>query len=140
MASKAKSLSIFDPTLLGPAVGQAFTKLDPRQLFRNPVIFVTEVVAVVVTLMFAVDLFRSIGDAVFSGQIALWLWATVLFATLAEAVAEGRHRPDRRVGGRDQAGGEAPGVEVRDEAGGADDVDGASRPVGSPAAMANQRR
>ena len=67
MATKAKTLSIFDPTLLGPAVGQAFAKLDPRQLVRNPVIFVTEVVAVVVTLMFALDVFANIGQAVFSG-------------------------------------------------------------------------
>ena len=90
MASKAKALSIFDPSLLGPAVGQAFTKLDPRQLIRNPVIFVTEIVALVVTLMFVLDLARNTGEAPFSGQIALWLWFTVLFATFAEAVAEGR--------------------------------------------------
>jgi K+-transporting ATPase ATPase B chain len=90
MATKANALSIFDPALLGPAVRQAFTKLDPRQLFRNPVIFVTEAVAVLVTLMFVLDLFRAPGSAAFSGQIALWLWFTVLFATFAEAVAEGR--------------------------------------------------
>ena len=90
MATKAKSLSIFDPALLGPAVVGAFRKLDPRQLVRNPVIFVTEIVAVVVTIMFARDLFASNGEAAFSGQIAAWLWFTVLFATFAEAVAEGR--------------------------------------------------
>ncbi|MEQ1771644.1 MAG: HAD-IC family P-type ATPase, partial [Devosia sp.] len=90
MASKAKALSIFAPSLLGPALGQAFTKLAPRQLVRNPVIFVTEIVALVVTLMFALDLFRAPAEAGFSGQIALWLWVTVLFATFAEAMAEGR--------------------------------------------------
>jgi K+-transporting ATPase ATPase B chain len=86
----AKSPSIFDPALLGPALRDAIVKLDPRQLVRNPVIFVTEIVALVVTLMFVLDLFRDIGQAAFSGQIALWLWFTVLFATFAEAVAEGR--------------------------------------------------
>ncbi len=67
-------------------------KLDPRQLVRNPVIFVTEVVAALVTVLFARDLALGAEDTVFSGQIAAWLWFTVLFATFAEAVAEGRGR------------------------------------------------
>ena len=90
MATKAKTLSIFDPSLLLPAAGNAFVKLDPRQLVRNPVIFVTEAVALVVTILFVRDLFTGEGNAAFSGQIAAWLWFTVLFATFAEAVAEGR--------------------------------------------------
>jgi K+-transporting ATPase ATPase B chain len=90
MTTKANTPSIFDPALLGPAAGDAIRKLDPRQLVRNPVIFVTEVVAVLVTVMFVRDLFADLGAAPFSGQIALWLWFTVLFATFAEAVAEGR--------------------------------------------------
>jgi potassium-transporting ATPase ATP-binding subunit len=90
MATQTKTSSILDPAVLGPAVAGAFRKLDPRQLVRNPVIFVTEIVAVLVTVMFARDLFAATGDAVFSGQIAAWLWFTVLFATFAEAVAEGR--------------------------------------------------
>jgi len=89
MASKAPALSIFDPALLTPALGSAFIKLDPRQLVRNPVIFVTEIVALVVTVMFVRDLLAGTG-ASFSGQIAAWLWFTVLFATFAEAIAEGR--------------------------------------------------
>jgi len=86
----SKSVSLFDPAILLPAVGQAFAKLDPRQLVRNPVIFVTEAVAAVVTLLFLRDLVSNNGNALFSGQIAAWLWFTVLFATFAEAVAEGR--------------------------------------------------
>ncbi len=62
----------------------------PRQLARNPVIFVTEVVSAVVTLLFLRDLAAQNGTASFSGQIAAWLWFTVLFANFAEAVAEGR--------------------------------------------------
>ncbi|SOC38515.1 K+-transporting ATPase ATPase B chain [Rhizobium subbaraonis] len=83
---------LFDPAILGPAAKNAFVKLDPRQLLRNPVIFVTEVVAAMVTLLFVRDLIADPAGAAFSGQIAAWLWFTVLFATFAEAVAEGRGR------------------------------------------------
>ncbi len=86
----AMAHSLFDPAILLPAVRQAFIKLDPRQLMRNPVIFVTEVVAALVTLFFLRDLLIRDSEAFFSGQIAVWLWFTVLFATFAEAVAEGR--------------------------------------------------
>ena len=86
----AMAHSLFDTAILFPAIRQAFLKLDPRHLMRNPVIFVTEVVAAVVTLMFVKDIITANGDALFSGQIAVWLWFTVLFATFAEAVAEGR--------------------------------------------------
>ena len=65
-------------------------KLDPRSLAKNPVIFVTEVVSVLVTLFFLRDLIAQDGGASFTGQIAAWLWFTVLFANFAEAVAEGR--------------------------------------------------
>jgi K+-transporting ATPase ATPase B chain len=81
--------SIFAPAILVPAIGDAFMKLDPRWLARNPVIFVTAVAALMATILFARD-FASGGNALFSGQISLWLWLTVLFANLAEAVAEGR--------------------------------------------------
>src|SRR5712671_4813215 len=89
MAAQAKSLSLFDPTILGPAVGDAFKKLDPRTLWRNPVMFVVEIVSAATTILFVRDLFVGSG-ASFSGQISLWLWFTVLFANFAEAVAEGR--------------------------------------------------
>jgi K+-transporting ATPase ATPase B chain len=89
MSTAAKSISILSPAILVPALRDAVLKLDPRQLVRNPVIFVTEVVAVLVTVLFVQDLAGGV-DAVFSGQIALWLWSTVLFATFAESVAEGR--------------------------------------------------
>ena len=81
---------LFDAAILLPALRAAFVKLDPRKLMRNPVIFVTEVVAALVTVFFLRDLIVGNGDAPFSGQIAVWLWFTVLFATFAEAVAEGR--------------------------------------------------
>jgi K+-transporting ATPase ATPase B chain len=81
---------LFNAPLLAAALKDAFIKLDPRQLLRNPVIFVTEAVAALVTVLWIKDLVLHVDDAFFSGQIAAWLWFTVLFATFAEAVAEGR--------------------------------------------------
>jgi potassium-transporting ATPase ATP-binding subunit len=89
MAMQARSLSLFDPSILGPAVGDAFKKLDPRTLWRNPVMFVVEIVSLATTILFVRDLIAGSG-AGFSGQISLWLWVTVLFANFSEAVAEGR--------------------------------------------------
>jgi len=90
MSSKAQATSLFNAPLLAAALKDAFIKLNPRQLLRNPVIFVTEVVAALVTALWLRDLVGHNGEAGFSGQIAAWLWFTVLFATFAEAVAEGR--------------------------------------------------
>ncbi|WP_332687407.1 potassium-transporting ATPase subunit KdpB [Devosia sp.] len=90
MSTKAATPSVFDPAILLPALRDALIKLDPRQLVRNPVIFVTEVVAVVVSALWLQELLTGIGAPAFSGQIAAWLWFTVLFANFAEAVAEGR--------------------------------------------------
>lgn len=92
MSKDHKAPGLFDPAIVLPAMRDAFIKLDPRQLVRNPVIFVTEVVALVVTLLFLRDLGYNPSQATFSGQIAAWLWFTVLFATFAESVAEGRGR------------------------------------------------
>src|SRR5208282_1952126 len=83
---QTKSVSIFDPKILVPAIGDAFKKLNPRLMVKNPVMFVTMVGAVIST----VDAFRSPGQTLFVAQIAVWLWFTVLFANFAEAVAEGR--------------------------------------------------
>ena len=88
--STKTNISILSPAILVPALRDAVLKLDPRQLIRNPVIFVTEVVAVLVTVLFVQDLAGAGDSPAFSGQIALWLWFTVLFATFAESVAEGR--------------------------------------------------
>jgi K+-transporting ATPase ATPase B chain len=79
-----------DPRILGPAAGEAVRKLDPRHLVKNPVIFVTAVVAALATIVFVEDLVSGGGAPSFVGQMAVWLWITVLFANFAEAVAEGR--------------------------------------------------
>jgi len=88
-------LSLFDRSLIVPAIWGSLAKLDPRTLIRNPVMFVVEIVSALTTIFFLRDLFVGgstvVGaNAAFSGQIAAWLWFTVLFANFAEAVAEGR--------------------------------------------------
>ncbi|MDB5643563.1 MAG: kdpB [Hyphomicrobiales bacterium] len=90
MNTKPDAQALFDGGILRRAALDAVRKLDPRSLARNPVIFTTEVVAALVTFIWLRDLFASRADVGFSGQIAAWLWFTVLFATFAEAVAEGR--------------------------------------------------
>ncbi len=90
MSTKAKAQGLFDPQIIRRAAMDALRKLDPRKLARNPVIFVTEVVSLVVTGFFIRDLITHVTSPLFSGQIAFWLWFTVLFANFAEAVAEGR--------------------------------------------------
>ncbi|MEA3208617.1 MAG: potassium-transporting ATPase ATP-binding subunit [Chthoniobacter sp.] len=84
----AQAHSIFDPAIIVPAIGESFKKLNPRHLIGNPVMFVTEVGAVITTvLLFTGGQGASLG---FLLQITLWLWFTVLFANFAEAMAEGR--------------------------------------------------
>jgi K+-transporting ATPase ATPase B chain len=81
-----KAPSLFDWTIVGPAIGDSFGKLDPRVMVKNPVMFVTMVGAVLTT----VGVFTSATERGFIAQLAIWLWFTVLFANFAEAVAEGR--------------------------------------------------
>jgi K+-transporting ATPase ATPase B chain len=96
-AQPPRSRGIMDPALLRAALPQAVHKLDPRSLAHNPVMFVVEITAVLVT---AIAVLAAAGvveaapesDLRFDVQIAAWLWFTVLFATSAEAVAEARGR------------------------------------------------
>src|SRR6202140_4421359 len=82
--------ALFDPKIVGPAIGSAFVKLDPRTLMKNPVMFVLEVVTALTTIILIRDLVTGGGHILFEFQIILWLWFTVLFANFAEAIAEGR--------------------------------------------------
>jgi K+-transporting ATPase ATPase B chain len=90
----AKFHSLFERRILVPALWSAFLKSNPLTLVRNPVIFVTEVGAVLTTAGLIV---RPAGESsAFVFQIALWLWSTVLFANFAEALAEGRGKAQAR--------------------------------------------
>ena len=82
--------SIFSASLIGPAIGDSFKKLDPRQLIKNPVMFTTAVVATLLTVLLVIG-GEPLGVA-FQLQLIVWLWLTVLFGTFAEALAEGRGR------------------------------------------------
>jgi K+-transporting ATPase ATPase B chain len=86
-----KVQSLWDPTIVTPAIGDAFKKLNPRVMAKNPVMFVVEVGCVLVTILFAHDVAtgRPV-DVKLTVQLILWLWFTVLFANFAEAMAEGR--------------------------------------------------
>src|SRR6266478_1473730 len=81
-----KTPSLFDGNIVGPAIGDSFRKLDPMLMVKNPVMFVTMVGAILTTA----GIFTSPTERGFIAQLAVWLWFTVLFANLAEAVAEGR--------------------------------------------------
>ena len=82
--------SLLDPAIVLPAIGQAFVKLDPRTLAKNPVMFVLEVVTALTTVLLVRDIVTGAQNIGFELQIVVWLWFTVLFANFAEAVAEGR--------------------------------------------------
>ena len=75
---------MFDVKMLWRSLPDAFRKLDPRQMWRNPVMFVVELGSVLTTILFIRE------PSTFAGLITIWLWLTVVFANLAEAVAEGR--------------------------------------------------
>jgi len=79
----------FSAPILARAARDAIVKLDPRHLTGNPVILATEVVAALATVSTALAIAGG-GAWGFALQIALWLWATVIFANFAEAIAEGR--------------------------------------------------
>ncbi len=79
-----------DRGIVSTAIIDSFRKLDPRTLVKNPVIFVTEVVAALTTVLLVRDVATGGALIGFTTQIVGWLWFTVLFANFAEAVAEGR--------------------------------------------------
>jgi K+-transporting ATPase ATPase B chain len=88
-----KKLSMFDPSLLMPAVADSFTKLDPRVQWRNPVMFVVYIGAILTTVLGAQALIaKGEAPAWFIINVAVWLWFTLLFANFAEALAEGRSK------------------------------------------------
>jgi potassium-transporting ATPase ATP-binding subunit len=85
-SGRAVGAGAFRPSQLWESLPEALRKLDPRVQLRNPVMFVVWIGSLVVTVSAIVD------PSVFAWLVAVWLWFTVLFANLAEAVAEGRGR------------------------------------------------
>ncbi|EPC5193445.1 potassium-transporting ATPase subunit KdpB [Edwardsiella piscicida] len=88
-----KQRALFEPALLKTALRDALRKLDPRVQWRNPVMFVVYLGSLLTSFIWLMILCgQTDGSAVFTGSLALWLWFTVLFANLAEALAEGRSK------------------------------------------------
>jgi K+-transporting ATPase ATPase B chain len=81
---------LWDPAILRRAVADSFAKLDPRIQVKNPVMFIVGIGSLLTTAVFVQQLFTGTGSPLFTGQVAFWLWFTVIFANFAEAVAEGR--------------------------------------------------
>ena len=84
---------LFTGPLMTAAMRDAFIKLDPRLLMRNPVMFVTAMVATLSTILWVRGLATGTSQSAFEGQLVFWLWLTVLFGNLAEAIAELGTRP-----------------------------------------------
>ncbi|HUN51801.1 MAG TPA: hypothetical protein VMU42_11805, partial [Candidatus Sulfotelmatobacter sp.] len=89
LVHRKRGVAGISPEILTAAAVEAFRKLNPRTLMRNPVMFVVEVVSALTTVLVVRDLVAG-QSVLFSAQIAFWLWFTVIFANFAEAVAEGR--------------------------------------------------
>jgi K+-transporting ATPase ATPase B chain len=90
MSERARRISIWDAAIIGPAIADSFRKLDPRIQVRNPVMFIVEIGSLLTTIVFVQELVAGGGSPLFTGQVAFWLWFTVVFANFAEAMAEGR--------------------------------------------------
>ncbi len=111
--------SLFDPAIVGPALGDSVRKLNPKTMARNPVMFIVEVGAVLTTVLCVTDWSTAGADQnVFALLVTVWLWATVLFANFAEAMAEGRGKAQaatlRRTRAETSARVRTPGGEVVD--------------------------
>lgn len=90
MANEKKKKAVWDVQIIKRALVDAFKKLNPRLMMKNPVMFVVEIGSVITTLMLVRDIVTGAPDVGFALQITVWLWFTVLFANFAEAMAEGR--------------------------------------------------
>ena len=93
MTRKTKNAAVWNWLIVRRAIVDSFSKLNPRAMMKNPVMFVVEVGSALTTLQLMYGLFRPVAGVTntkFELQITLWLWFTVLFANFAEAMAEGR--------------------------------------------------
>jgi len=93
MRPQAQAIALFDRAILKEAAKESLRKLSPAKVMRNPVMFVVEIGSVLTTLVAIRDAIAPTPQSAplwFTASISLWLWFTVVFANLAEAVAEGR--------------------------------------------------
>ncbi len=125
--TRQQSSSLFTAELLRPALAESFRKLDPRVQVRNPVMFVVEVGALLTTiaLVYQIVSAKTFGGGdettLFTLTVTVWLWLTVVFANMAESLAEGRGRAQAdalramrtETVARLQDGGSRPAAELR---------------------------
>jgi K+-transporting ATPase ATPase B chain len=114
MSERARKISIWDGAIIRQAVLDSFKKLDPRIQVRNPVMLIVEVGSLITTVIWIRELMARTGSPLFTGQVAFWLWFTVLFANFAEAMAEGRGKAQAASLRRTKA--ETTAVRIRDGA------------------------
>ncbi|HEY1744088.1 MAG TPA: potassium-transporting ATPase subunit KdpB [Granulicella sp.] len=88
--ANTRKRSLWDTKIVGRALSDAFIKLNPRTMMKNPVMFVVEIGSLITTIYTVRDIIQAHHQLRFDLQITLWLWFTVLFANFAEAMAEGR--------------------------------------------------
>src|SRR5689334_13577778 len=91
--TRLKDRSLFDPEIMRPAIWESFRKLAPQHVIKNPVMFVVEIGSVITTLIWLRDMIAPVPGSQplwFTFNVSFWLWVTVVFANVAEAVAEGR--------------------------------------------------
>ncbi len=89
----SRQQQVFDAALLRTSAIDAVKKLDPRVQFRNPVMFVVYLGSLLTTVLAVLmSTGYQTGSASFTGAVSVWLWFTVLFANMAEALAEGRSK------------------------------------------------
>jgi potassium-transporting ATPase ATP-binding subunit len=88
--TRSRAINLFGASLAGQAAWAALRGLDPRVLVANPVILVIEMAAVLSTILVVRSLLVDPSLAVFTGQVAGWLWLTVFLASFAEPMAEAR--------------------------------------------------
>jgi potassium-transporting ATPase ATP-binding subunit len=87
---KNSQRALFEKEIVLRAIKDAFVKLDPRVVAKNPVMFVVEIGSAITTYFWIRGVITHASDTLFVGQVTLWLWFTVVFANFAEAMAEGR--------------------------------------------------
>ncbi|CAH2032310.1 potassium-transporting ATPase subunit KdpB [Trichlorobacter ammonificans] len=88
---KPEPVSLFDTRILRPALAASFKKLNPVELWRNPVMLCVEIASVITLVTFVMSLTgANLEPAWFTGLVSAWLWLTVIFSTFSEALAEGR--------------------------------------------------
>ncbi|MEA2384817.1 MAG: potassium-transporting ATPase ATP-binding subunit [Solirubrobacteraceae bacterium] len=95
MSGRPQQRSLFSADIVRPAVLDSARKLDPRNMVRNPVMFVVEIGALITSVIWIVQVFGGSAPggndpAWYTVTVAVWLWLTVLFGNFAEAIAEGR--------------------------------------------------